>query len=389
MLQTYTVDGSVLDSLDVKVLLVGQGVQVDDEVCEAMRTTCRVPRTVLNRRKWGAMILPDETVVNVADVGQPTPFHLKLGRGGSPCLEMNGRFLTDVAFPPATALFDQTTSTGRPFRDFASMQGRDVLTFAYLWPCAFAKARLACKFCHRGNDTQRRVATGMDEDVRPTAKEVAEVVHYAVNVERCARHVQLTGGSTFDVAEEIDRYAAILRVIDTVAGRASIPGELLVYTTPPMSPQEVDSLFAAGVGRVMCDIEFWNDDCLREMCPGKARWTGRQRPLDTLLHIARTYGRNRACSEFVAGAEDVESFMAGAEYLASHGIVPLPSIWCPHGNPGAGRSIAPGLEYYRRLRRGIAEIYERHRVEPPGDIGFNVCFSRDIWNHREAILRAA
>ena len=390
MLQSYVVDGETLDSLDLKVLLVGNGIAVDDAVCEAFKHSHRVPADIRKRRRrWGTLFLPDQTVVSISDVGDASPFRLTIGSGGTPCLTHRDEFVTEVSFPPATRLFEQTTSNGVPFQEIGALQGRDVLALGYLWPCEFAKARLACKFCICGNHTQQAVIDGHADDHIATAQEAAEVIHYAVNVEKCVRHIQITGGSTFRAEDEIDRYAEILRAVDRLAGRENIPGELLVYTTPPRDPRYIDKLFVADVGRVMIDMEFWDEDGLREMSPGKARWTGAKRSLDTLLYIAETYGPNRACSEFVTGFEPVESFLEGAEYLASRGVVPIPSIWLRHGTPDPGKSVVPGLDYFRTLRKAVAAIYEKYQVEPPGDIGFNVNFSRDIWNHREALLSAA
>jgi len=389
MLPSYVVDGQPLDSLDLKVLLVAEGTCVDDEVWESLASTHRVPLELMNRRRWGAGLLPDRTVVSIADVGEASPFRLKIGSHGAPCLTHRHRFVAEISFPPATKLFEQTTSRGTPFRDIAAVQGWDVLIFPYLWHCEFAKARMACKFCHCGNFTQQAVIDGTLEDFVVSPEDVGEVVHYAVNVEKRFRHLQITGGSTFRATEEIDRYLEVLRAIDRVAGRANIPGEVLVYVTPPSDPREIDRLFAAGAGRVLCDLEFWDEACLREMCPGKAKWTGRKRSLDTLVHIAETFGPNRACSEFVVGFEPVDSILEGAEFLARHGVVPIPTVWGRHGTPDPGKSVTPGLQYFRKLRKGMAAIYQKYGVEPFGDIGFNVNISRDIWNHREAILRAA
>jgi hypothetical protein len=310
------------------------------------------------------MLLPDRTVVGISDVGRASPFRLKLGSNGKPCLVHREAFIAEVGFPPPTALFEQKTSRGTPFLDLVAMQGWDVLVFAYLWPCEFAKARMACQFCHCGHYTQQAVIEGRLENFLVPPEEVAEVVHYAVNVEKSVRHIQITGGSTFHATEEIDRYAEVLRAIDRVADRANIPGEVLVYVTPPSDPNEIDKLFAAGAGRVLCDIEFWDDACLREVCPGKSKYTGTQRSLDTLLHIARTFGPNRACSEFVIGLERVESILEGAEFLARHGVVPIPTIWSRHGTPDPGKSVTPGVEYFRKLRKGMAAIYQKHQVEP-------------------------
>lgn len=388
MIQTYMVNGEVVDSLDLKVMLVGAGICVDEELCAAFARTHRVPRNRRKRRRSGTLLLPDRTVVGVADNTPQSPFRLTISAGGTPCLTHGEEWITEVSFPPATALFEQTTSRGVPFAELAALQGWDVLALGYLWPCVYAKARLACKFCHCGNHTQEGLVAGRTDDIVATAQDVAEIIHYGVNVEKSVRHIQITAGSTFNASAEIDRYVAVLRAVDNLVGRENIPGELLIYTTPPKDPREIDKLFAAGVGRVLCDMEAWSEEILGQIAPAKARWIGAQRALDTLLYIARTHGPNRACSEFVTGVEPVESVLAGAEFLASHGVVPIPSIWFRHGTPEPGFSVEPGLEYFRQLRLGFAAIYQKYQVEPFGDVGFNVNFSRDIWNHREEILQA-
>ena len=188
-----------------------------------------------------------------------------------------------------------------------------------------------------------------------------------------ARYIQLTGGSTLQAGGECARIVDILQAIDETAGIANIPGEIIVYTTPPAVAQEIDSLFAAGADRIACDIEIWNEAIFREICPGKSQWTGRQRALDTLLHIAGRHGPNKACSTFVVGLEPAEDFLAGAEYLARNGIVPIPSIWMPHGLPPVPSPVKADLAFFRAIKRGLAEIYDKYQCPPPGDLGFNVC----------------
>ena len=54
----YVIDGEVLDSLDLKVLLVAEGMHVDDGVCETFASNYRVPTPLRNRRRWGTGLLP-------------------------------------------------------------------------------------------------------------------------------------------------------------------------------------------------------------------------------------------------------------------------------------------------------------------------------------------
>jgi hypothetical protein len=170
-------------------------------------------------------------------------------------------------------------------------------------------------------------------------------------------------------------------------GLNNIPGEVLVYTTPPANPEAVDQVFEAGASRIACSLEVWSEELGQTITPGKRKFSGSQRYLDCLKYIARKYGPNKACSSFVVGIEPVDSYLEGAEYLAAYGIVPIASIWIPFGRPVMGRMKPPGLHYYRKVKEGLAEIYAKYRVEPPGSIGLNVCVCRDIWNHRSEIIK--
>jgi hypothetical protein len=384
MLPEFRVNGETVDSLDLKVLILTKGMFVRDEVYRALGGTWRISRDPL---ECSALFLPDNTVIHVADIGPTAPFQLALGPEGKPCLVHGDDFITAVSLPAKTDFYKQRTSRGVPFHGMAVLQGHDVLSFPYLWPCELAKAGLACKFCHYGNFTQRQSMEGTHQEVVVTPQDVADVVDYAVNVEKCAKYVQITGGSTVNANAECDRVVEILRVVDEVAGLPNIRGETIVYTTPPSDPGEVDKLFSAGADRVACDMEIWDEGVAGRICPGKSKITGRGRHLDTLLHIAGKYGPNKACSAFVVGLEPAESFLSGAEYLASHGVVPVPSIWMPHGLPVPGTPAPPDLDYYRRVKRGLAEIYHKYQCEPPGDTGFNVCLCRDTWNHRSELVQ--
>lgn len=401
MYTSFSVGGEKLDSLDLKVLIVTKGVKVSRNVYEQFGKTHRIYPDPLT---CNCLFLPDGTIVQMTDlalhmqylktaillavlrnlkytVRLRTPFTLDVSPDGRPILLHEGSLVTEVSFPPASRFYEQRTSSGLPYLGNAVLQGVDFLSFQCLWPCQFAKAGYACQFCYSGGVAERLAKKKKPEPPVPTPRDVAEIVEFAVRRERSARHVQITGGSTMNTQAECRLIVEYLSEIDRVVGLENIPGEILVYTTPPKDPTEVDQVFAAGADRVACSLEVWDEDLAKIITPGKATFTGRQRHVDCLTYIANKYGPNRACTSFVVGVEPVESFLAGAEYLAQRGIVPIASIWIPFGRPVLGKMEAPGLEYYRRVKEGLAVIYEKYRIEPPGSVGLNVCLCRDVWNH--------
>jgi hypothetical protein len=175
-----------------------------------------------------------------------------------------------------------------------------------------------------------------------------------------------TRNSTMNPQAECHTIKGLLKEIDSLAGLKNIHGEVLVYTTPLTDPKEVDQLFGAGADRIACSLKVWDEELAKVITPGKMRFAGRKRFLDCLKYISKEYGPNKACSSFVVGVEPAESLLKGAEYLAAEGIVPIASVWIPFGRPVMGKSQAPGLDYYRKVKRGLLQIYVKYGIEPPG-----------------------
>ncbi|MBN1505918.1 MAG: radical SAM protein [Sedimentisphaerales bacterium] len=408
MCRPFSVGGEKLDSLDLKALVVTKGVKVSRNVYERFGRTHRIYPDPLT---CNCLILPDGTIVQMTDLALHmrylktaillealrsirytmrlrTPFTLDVSPAGRPVLLHDGTLVTEVSFPPASCFYEQRTSSGLPYLGNAVLQGLDFLSFQCLWPCQFARSGHACQFCYSGGVAERLARKRKPDPPVPTPRDVAEMVEFAVSQEKSASHIQITGGSTINTQAECRVIVEYLGEIDRIVGLGSIPGEILVYTTPPKDPTEVDQVFAAGADRIACSLEVWDEELAKVITPGKATFAGRQRYVDCLTYIAGKYGPNRACTSFVVGVEPVESYLAGAEYLAQRGIVPIASIWIPFGRPVTGKREAPGLEYYRRVKEGLAMIYEKYHIEPPGSVGLNVCLCRDVWNHRLEINAA-
>ena len=214
--------------------------------------------------------------------------------------------------------------------------------------------------------------------------DVAEAVEYCVR-EDGIRDVQLTGGSEVDSARgEVPQAVDILAAIDRKMGLDKIPGEIYVYTSAPKHPAAVDELFGAGMDRVAYDLNVWDETIFEQACPGISRHVGREQQLRALEYAANRHGPNKVCSAFVVGLEPLESLLAGAEYVAQRGIVPLFSIWMPHYRPVRGSTTPPDLDYYRLARHGFAELFTKYQLHPPGASGLNVCMCRDLSNHPQA-----
>jgi len=389
----YTLDGIKIDSVELKCLIVSRGVKVDNGVYRHFAKTHRLSKNPLC---CNCCILSDGTIVQLTDTGfhlsylsgilswdnlkllkymgdLGTPFSLRM-QANDAVLFYNNVAIDIVTFPPASNFYRQKTDTGRNFVGNSVLQGLDWVAFQCLWPCEYAAAGKPCQFCFSGGDFENAAKKGKLLPQSATAEDVAQVVNYALQNEGVS-HVQITGGSTFDGISEAKNITAYLSAIKNV------PGEILLYITPPADMTALDNYFAMGASRIACSLEVWDIARAKEITPGKIDITGRDRHLQALTYVAEKHGPAKAFSNFVIGIEDFETLADGTTYLAERGILPTASVWMPMGRPVQGSMKAPNIDYYKRVKEHFAELYTKYNLSPTQSRGLNVCIERDIYNY--------
>ncbi|MEA3402504.1 MAG: radical SAM protein [Armatimonadota bacterium] len=384
MLQRYSLNGEEIDSLDLKFLLITSGINIPaQQIYERFGATHRA--NVTDPTACECFLLSDGVVVLIYP-NATSPFTMGIAETGRAYIAHEGRFLTEIDFPPHTEFYEQRTSQGRPFAQFSVLPAPDLLTFPYLWPCDHAQAGFACQFCYPGRESQRLAAEGKPEPASPTPHEVGEVVDFVFNVEQFGSDVIITGGTKKDARAECPLCVQTLVAIDEVAGLENIPGEILVYTSAPSDHTALDAVFEAGADRVAIDLEVYDQELFQRVCPGKAPFTSHETQLGALEYVVESYGRGRACSTFVVGVEPLESLLAGVDYIASRGIVPLLPV-LSHTNPAmAMMGELPQLDYYRRVLEAYAEAYDKYDLQPPSRGQWGPCLCGDARRHRKEIL---
>ena len=404
MLGRYWFQGTEIDSIDLKSLIVSRGVNVEDEVYRQFQIKFRInPNPVT----CNCLILPDQTIAQLTDVpkhlkylgetlflGSPNqtmtsverwkPLDLNVTESASAVLSFDGKEITTVGFPKRSDFYEQKTSSGLPFIGNASLQGADTVSFQSLWPCEIAREGNACQFCLSGGITEQLARFGNPEPKMPTARDVAEIVDFAVNGEMAADCIQLDGGYTKNSQTECHRMVEFLNEIDSSVGLDKIR-DTLVFTSPPTDPEMLDQVFDAGADHVVFSPGVWDEKLASIITPGQIKHLPRKRYMDALKYVAMEYGPNRACSVFIIGVEPVESFLSGAEALAKDGIVAMASLWIPFGRAVMASEKPPNVDYYRKVKVGLAEIYDKYGIVPPS-ASFNTHIDYDIWHHKYELL---
>jgi len=398
-LTTYQLEGQTIDSIDLKTLLVSRGIKVAGEIYKRYKGKVRLSKNPL---ECNTIRLPDGIFCQLTDLSfhmeyissviswnmikqvkylpdLKTDFHLKLDENDCPAIYHKKQKITTIEFLEYTDFYKQKTTSGLPFVGNAVLQGTDWVSFPLLWRCDFGIINEPCQYCFPAGEIASMSAAKKRDLKYPTPDDVAQMVEYAIVKTKCATSVQITGGSLFNDRHEVEIILNILRAIDQRIGMKNIPGEVVVYCTPPKDPKSIDDLFAAGADRLSCSLEIWDEELAAKIMPAKMRITGRKRHLDSLHYIADTYGKNKACSNFIVGLEPLERVLEGAEYCASHGIVPIASVWIPFGRPVMDSMKGQDLQYYQTFKTEMARIYKQYGIVPPGGQGLNVCMDRDVF----------
>lgn len=393
----FVIDNQVLDSVELKCLVISRGLKVDKEV---YKKCGRDHRIYSNALTCNSFKLPDGTIVMATDLrfhlstlsSMFTWDNLKLFKYMSdmktdyrlalvddvPTLLYKGKEVTPVELMPGTDFYKQKTTAGTPFMGNAVLQVCDWVAFQCLWPCEYACAGKPCQFCFSGGQFEALAKRRKPMPFIPSPEDVSEIVLYAVAHDG-VNSMQLTGGSTFDSQVEEKYITSYMQSMIESGAREALTGELLLYITPPEDHRVIDRYFDLGASRIACSLEVWDDRLAASITPGKRAFTTKQRHLDALTYIAEKHGAGKAFCNFVIGLEPFETLKEGAVYLAERGIIPSASVWMPFGKPVNGSMKPASLEYFRKTKDMLAELYVKYDLEPSGCCGLNVCVERDIW----------
>ena len=203
-----------------------------------------------------------------------------------------------------------------------------VVGVAYSNECSLKERGLDCLFCN-ANATKDTYAE--KENIQwKNPKQIGETVAEAFKNDG-ARHVNLTGGFVPE-RREVDYYIDVAEAIQEETGLEDFNGTAVIGAPADLSV--IDKYKEAGFRTIAIQLEVWDENFFKVICPGKEKECGgRQHWVDTLKYAVGVFGRGRVRTGFVAGIEPKERTLEGVETLTKEGIICLTNAWCP--NPGS------------------------------------------------------
>ena len=282
----------------------------------------------------------------------------------------------DIEFAPLPQWMSQQTSDGFPMARTGVSLHADMAVVNVAPGCEFFLHKhdgqsMRCTFCAYGAPDERTAHLGqvVGRTSLPaiTYRRMQETLRAAIG-ETPISHIYLVGGSLTDWHEEGKRFMEVARAVQAVnvhhipvtCGSGALPKEIL------------DRLHGEGLVENVCfNLEVWSEPLFAKVCPGKHRYVGYGRWIESLEYAVRLWGRERVYSAMVAGIElepeydmsweeAAELAVSGAEDLCGRGIIPIYSLYWPAGGRDHPDYPSRLKSYFERLALGYEAIRRRY-----------------------------
>lgn len=313
--------------------------------------------TIDKGRKGGAgpiggryFTLPNEICVDIPLRGEFTensPFTLIQVDGNWRVLK-GATSSMEIKPIPQPKFYEKTTSDGTPMRKIAVLHGKDCLASTIYSKCVYWSSGRQCKFC--GIELWNP-----DRLVQKRPEQIGEVAAEAFK-EGVAKHVTLTTGTPHGR----DKGAIMLsEATRAIKERVNMP--VHVSLEPPET-EFLEMLYQAGVDTVGMNIESFDPEVLREICPAKSHVEEYFRAWKDAVKL---FGEGQVSTFIIAGlGESDEGILLGAEKAARIGVMPYLIPFRPVAGTIFEKNHPPTPQRMIKLNRKLAEILHTVRLDP-------------------------
>ncbi len=290
-----------------------------------------------------------------------SPYKLR-EESGKAVLFKGQKRVAEVEFFERTPLVDYKLTTGQTFSQIATLFTEGSFSVCYSVECSLKEKGEDCLFCNINTTAGLKHR----EVFIKTPQQVGEAYVLARSA-GFAGHLNLTGGFVPE-RREVEYYLDVADEIKERTGQSEIVGTAVIGA--PLDLKVIDKYKEAGYSSVAIDIEIWDKNIFKAICPGKEKRNGGwQHWVDAIVYAAEVFGKGNVRSNIVGGLEPKESTLEGIEFLAFKGAVCFASIWQPNVGSALEGHRTPETAWHFDLAKKIATIHKQY--------GFT---TRDLFN---------
>lgn len=307
--------------------------------------------------------------------------------GGQVVLRENEVDLANVFLPPAPKYYSKTFDNGTNYSEVAAWVTG--MAFATVYRvCQYWGAKEECMFC----DINKNVSQAKDyhklflpKAYRPVEQVVKVMEEVFLKEEEQGfdeRPISfmVTGGSIFSPVNgkyEDDFYLEYVERIREKIGNRWVG----CIQTGPRDKKTYKRYREAGVTAHCAQLEVWDRNLFKVICPGKEERVGWDAWVKGLLDAVDVFGEGNVTPGFVAGVEmcqpygfkdvdsAIKSMTEGFEFLMSHGVSCRYNLWNISPWSALAGNVPPPLEYYVRLDQAWYRTALKYNLRPPAGLG--------------------
>lgn len=248
-----------------------------------------------------------------------SPFHLEK-QEGQYWLFNNETPVCQLSVIEPPKWYTQRTADGVYFSDVILLEGLDTLISGVWNNCCYFRNGTQCKFCILGFER------GLEWK---SVDHLTQAIEAALK-ENPNYRVHLTGGNTFTPDHGISYYQKYVKAVREVGGRI-----ITLELSPPEDMGYLDNIVGVGVGGFSFNIEVWDEDKRREICPGKSK-IRRELYFKAWERGVELLGRFRVSSAIIVGLDRPESVAEGIKQMVNLGVKPAMLPFRPFGKGALG-----------------------------------------------------
>ena len=337
---------SFYDCLDLKTKLLSQGIRISKEAEQKMQ------EEMIRKGTYSSLdiYIRSDLIIN-APIGlklcSMSPFEIHFEKNDF-WLLYAGKEICTVHLDKKESFCNLKTKTGIDYDDL-SFLATDRLRLHHSYGCFFKRNKCGCSFCD--------VPAGVSDF---NIKDLIEVIDWHIANSKF-RHILIGGGSE----QRSTEYIRIIEIIQYLRSKTDKPVYLMAL--PPENIEILSEYYNAGIDEIAFNIEIFDNDLRKKYISGKGS-ISLEIYKETLLKAVELWGNTgNVKSSILYGLESDTSFLLGIEWLASHGIEPIISVFRPLQDTDIKNRIAPGSKTLQKIFYKVLNLCQPYHLIPGPD----------------------
>jgi len=221
----------------------------------------------------------------------------------------------EIFLPEKPAYFGKFLSDGTPVENYVAVAGEYIPGF-FIYPhCYYFEIGKQCKFCSLKH-TRKTVGKHLESNFE--SKKIGEATRIFQNIKWKDYPVVFITTGTFPNNDEGTIYTS--KIINAISENLQQKVPIHLLTIPPDNFDLLELYKASGVTSIAFNMEIWDANKFKEICPAKDSTYGYEKFKKALLQAKHVFGAYNVYCGFVWGLESIETLTEGYTWCLDNGI---------------------------------------------------------------------